>query len=222
MLATVLPVIVISPAIAPIVGGVLTSWFGWPSTFWFIALLEVIAFAFTWFFLSETPKPLTAAGIPYFFAYVTILRSRKALPFLFMVCISYSTYFAFIFQCAPIYSQMGFSTQEISYLYVPVAVFFYIGSQISKRLASIWSFERTLLTGVVIFLAGTSAMAFVTIAMASSTTLAMISAFCLVLVGNAIVLSVGTAQVMSTFPELRGSSSALVGLLQSLATVLAP
>jgi DHA1 family bicyclomycin/chloramphenicol resistance-like MFS transporter len=46
----------IAPAMAPLVGGYLTTWFGWPAVFAFLGLLSTTLLALSFFFVPETHR----------------------------------------------------------------------------------------------------------------------------------------------------------------------
>ncbi|APZ43796.1 MFS transporter [Acidihalobacter ferrooxydans] len=72
MIATITPVIVISPAIMPIIGGGILAYFGWRNIFIAIAVASACAFLVTAAVLPETCRPTPEIGVV-----SRILRSYK-------------------------------------------------------------------------------------------------------------------------------------------------
>lgn len=222
MIATITPVIVISPAIMPIIGGGILTYVGWRDIFIAIGAVSAFAFLITATALPETCQPTPEHGVirRILTSYKTFFGSPFFLFSAWALCTVYAAYFLYIVQSPLVFNRMGYTPTLISVLYVPVAASFALGSMAGKKLRARFSAEQILGLGLSMFVIGASGVVVFCLVPALHLTPIFLGAFCVLVMGNGMTLTVGVARLIAGFSGKGGASSATLGLMQSLATIL--
>lgn len=127
----------ISPASAPILGGLFTSAWGWRSVFWFLSAFAVLMIVVSAFGLKETLRPSMRARGSYwstFDGYVTLLRNRRFMTHVCLKGFGLALLFAYISACPfIIHDHYGHSTVAVGLFIGFNAIFVIIGSMAALR-----------------------------------------------------------------------------------------
>ena len=220
--SVIVPVMVISPALAPIAGEWISSTAGWRAIFGTLAGFGVIAAVVTFVFLPETHigARTNKSWRSLFNAYSIIMRSQLFVSFCLIACAVYAAYFLYLFQSPLILLSLGHTTREISYLYIPVTGAFAMGSALGSRLSLRMTGLPVISTGSLIFGAGAALLITWCLTAHPFGTIGLLVSSCLFIVGNGILLTVGVARAMALFPDARGASSGLISFSQAAFTAL--
>jgi len=147
----------IAPAVAPLVGGILLSLFGWRAIFVFLALFSASLAWATWRYLPETlatearqSMSLSALGRNY----RNILTN---VPFLLLsatIALAFNGSFLYVLS-APVFlmQHLGLSSTQFGWLFIPTVIGMVTGSMLSGKVAGKWNHKRTLTVGFSIMLA---------------------------------------------------------------------
>ena len=129
----------LAPAIAPVIGGWLQSWFGWRSVFVFLTLLTgVLAFA-CWRWLPETLPPAKRQSLhPAYLArtYWKVLSTPSFLTATAALAFNFCGFFIYVLS-APMFlmTHLGVSEREFLWLFGPAMGGLMLGSWFSGHLA---------------------------------------------------------------------------------------
>lgn len=141
----------LAPAIAPVIGGRLQSWFGWRSVFAFLVILTLMLWLACWRWLPETLPPERRQTLhPEYLAkaYWKVLTSP---PFLFAcaaVAFNFAGFFIYIMS-APVFliQHLGVTETGFFWLFGPAMAGLLCGSWLSGRLAGKLSMEQAVMFG---------------------------------------------------------------------------
>ncbi|HEB96936.1 MAG TPA: Bcr/CflA family efflux MFS transporter [Sedimenticola thiotaurini] len=207
----------LAPAIAPILGGYMTSWLGWASIFLFLS-----AYAALGILLLGTQVPETmlidgrhlASMRRLLHNYGELLRHRLW-PWYTLTC---SFVFAGLFSFlsgSPFVIIDYFGYREESYgLFFALIVFgFMAGTLIAGRLVRRMGIDRLIGTGALLAAGGGGSMALLALLRVDSVW-AVILPHVIYMVGTGIVMPQAMAGALAPFPEIAGTSSALLGFIQ--------
>lgn len=222
VIATVAPAIIISPAVAPIMGGLLLKFFAWQSVFICLILMGCIAFVIAWYLLPETHQlnRKVAEKIPnYVGAYLTMFSSWEFIFYTCLVCFAYGGYFAYIAQSPFLFSKLQYNAMQTSLFYFPITIAFLIGSQLGKRLVRFYNNKFVIFIGVILFTAGASSI-FIASQLRDTSAFSIVASFLFMVIGNGILLTVGISQVLTFFTKIAGTASGIVSFLQSMTAFL--
>jgi DHA1 family bicyclomycin/chloramphenicol resistance-like MFS transporter len=147
-----------APAVAPFLGGFLETFFGWRSTFWFLALFALIMLIVSWRGFPETNQATgeKAPGVKETLArYSILLRSPRFLAYSLNLGFAAAIFFSFV-TVAPSVLQGVFGLTPLMFSWVMVAfgLGFVLGGFISSRVAPTLGIDKTIgISSLVLFVA---------------------------------------------------------------------
>lgn len=125
----------LAPAVAPILGGWLLTWFSWHWIFVSQAAIALIAFIGVVRMQETLKETSSTSALQTAKIYLHLFRNRKYLSYALMVCLVVLPHFAFIAGSADIYiTRFGLSEQIFGYLFAVNAIAFMAGSLLCTRL----------------------------------------------------------------------------------------
>ena len=129
----------LAPAIAPVIGGWLQSWFGWRSVFFFLTLLTIALWLASWRWLPETLPPEKRQSLhPGYLArtYWKVLTTPHFLAITATLAFNFSGFFIYVLS-APMFlmTHLGLSEREFLWLFGPAMAGLMLGSWLSAGLA---------------------------------------------------------------------------------------
>jgi DHA1 family bicyclomycin/chloramphenicol resistance-like MFS transporter len=151
LLATVMQIFSIAPAVAPILGGYLQSWYGWRSVFGFLLLGSMVLTLWIWRALPETlpphaRHPLHAGHLAR--SYWKVFTRVEFQLLSGLIGISFSSLFVYI-TASPVFMVRHLHLTETDFgkLFIPVIGGMVAGSMIASKLARHVSQHRLVGTG---------------------------------------------------------------------------
>lgn len=158
LMATVMQIFSIAPAVAPILGGYLQNWWGWRSVFGFLVIGSAVLLLWVWRSLPETlpPEarhPLHAGHLAA--SYWKVFTRMEFQLLAAMLAITFSSLFIYI-TASPVFMVRHLHLTETDFgkLFIPVIGGMVLGSVISGRLAGKLSQRQTIGLGFAIMAAG--------------------------------------------------------------------
>ena len=217
--ATLMAVVLISPALAPVIGGTLTELIGWRAIFAVLAVAGLLGAGMAWASLPEGRAPSANAARPGLRgSYALLLKNRAFLGAAMAITGGSSALYMFL-GTAPflLAHQHHLSPRQIGLCLLLVAVMSIIATFAVKRV------ERrgnALLLGSVISASG--GFALLALAIAGMTGLAaFIGPMLLLGLGAGLIGPSGITRVMRALPGLEGTAASLAGAAQMLIGALA-
>ncbi len=223
LMAHVAMLFALAPAIAPIVGGWLETWFGWRATFVFLGLLTGLLWLGTALHLPETlPQAKRQSLRPTYLwrAYRGILGDRRFLALTLASGLSFAGFFIYVLS-APVFlmRHLGVSATGFAWLFAPSVAGTMLGSWLSARLAGRWTPRRTVLAGLALMAAAAAANVIINLAFPPGLPWSVLPLFPYLL-GNALAMPNLTLMALDLYPAQRGMAASCQSFLQSaLSTV---
>lgn len=212
----IFPFVGMSPAIAPMIGGVLTQYFGWHACFIFLTLFIILTLGLCFTSLKETLPPEKRHRLS-ISASVTntcnVLLNKKFLYYAAIPCFAYATYFAYIVESPFILGKLGLSPVYVGYTYVLLSASYVAGNLTAKKISRKESVEATLRKGYIIFVLGGSIFA-VQMYISPQPLISSVIAISILTFGNGFLLPLGTASAIAAHSQASGTASGLMGALQ--------
>ncbi len=210
-------VMALAPVIAPVVGGVLQTGFGWRSIFVALIVVGIGGVATIWLLLPETltrraSEPVSPASM--LRSYGIVSRNPAYLAYMGLATRSYAGLFAWIsgasfvlqdlYGLSPLYFGAAFALSTVGYM---------IGTTLAARLVMRLGLDRTIGFGCCALAAGGLGTV-ASVALGLTSAFALIVPMAVYLAGLGMVLPQSIAGAMTPFPERAGGASALFGFVQ--------
>ncbi|WP_273756184.1 multidrug effflux MFS transporter [Bartonella sp. MM73XJBT] len=212
----IFPFVGTSPALAPLIGGILLQVFNWQATFIFLSLFIFLTILLCYFVLTETLSPIkrqsfSPAGV--IKSSLGVLRNKQFIFYALIPCFAYATYFAYIVESPFFLTALGLSSLYIGYSYIGVSLTYVLGNLVARRLLKRESMEHTVRRGYIIFVIGGILFA-LQMYVSPWPLVTSLIAISFLTFGNGFLLPLGTALAISSHPQAAGAASGVMGSLQ--------
>jgi len=209
----------LAPAVAPIMGGYMTVWWGWASVFLFLAAYGVVGIFVLGAKIPETLSENSYGSLKLSSLssnYMTLLRHKQWLGYTLSCSFIFAGLFCFL-SGAPfvIIEYFGFPAERFGLLFIFIVVGYVCGTLIAGRLS--YSLGTYLLVryGSILSAVAGSIMALLAWSGVDHVA-AVIAPHVFFMIGVGIVMPQAMAGAMAPFPYMAGTASALLGFGQML------
>jgi MFS transporter, DHA1 family, multidrug resistance protein len=216
MIAYVTMGMAVAPMIAPTIGGLLETFFGWRASFAFLIGFGGLALLFAYWRLDETNHSRSAGESvrELLKGYGSLFRSRQFWGYTLVTSFVSAMFFAFLAGAPYVMIELlGRSPAEYGFYFALVPCGYMLGNFATGRIAGTMGPNRMILAGIMLSLASIAAMAAL-IAAGFLVPVALFGPMLFIGVANGLVLPSGIAGAVSVRPDLAGAASGLTGSLQ--------
>lgn len=211
--AVIYPLVSLSPALAPAIGGHLAAAFGWRSDFLFVAAFGVGALLMVVVMLPETLPIAARTRTSPFAGFRHVLRDRTFRRYTLVVCTIYCAWFVYLTQSPFLFARIGLSEEQSGWLYLPLTAGIIGANLLAKRLLDRWPYDRILAAGIKCFVLG--GVAFLAVmALGLHSAASVVLPMCLVSLANGSSLSLAVSGAISSEHGYAATASGLVGFFQ--------
>jgi DHA1 family bicyclomycin/chloramphenicol resistance-like MFS transporter len=206
----------IAPAIAPILGGHLTGWFGWRSVFYVLAGFGALIFAivFVYFRESNVHRGQSLGILGTLRQAGPMLRDRTFMGYALSMSAIFASMFAYVAGGPFVLMKMvGLTPQEFGYWILTSVAGFTVGSFIATRMIGRISPPRIVAIGLLVGVAGFAAMALPALMGVLNLYVIMLPYF-IAATGYSMVMAPAMSGAVNRFPKLAGTASSLMGTMQ--------
>jgi MFS transporter, DHA1 family, multidrug resistance protein len=213
-----------APIVAPAIGGVLQTVFGWRASFILLVIFALFAAAAASRLLPETlkqrtPGPFSLSAMATL--YRSVLVHRGFLANLGILTASFVGLFAWISGASVVMQGVyGLSPAAFGGVYAVSALGYMLGTSAAARLVMRLGLDRTMGIGATIQAAGGVAMA-AAVALGLGSIAWLVGAMTLYLAGMGFVLPQTQASALTPFPDRAGTASSLMGFTQQSCAAIA-
>lgn len=209
----------LAPAVAPILGGHLYTWFGWQSIFWFMAGFTMLLVVMSHFGFHETlpeerrhsfrPRPLLLG-------YREVGASPKFLLLSLAVGLNFNGFFLYILS-APVFlpEHLGLGPQQYAWLFMPGIAGIMTGAFLSGRAAGKLKPNQTVARAYYFMGAAAFANLLYSVLMPPQVPWAILPIFFYAL-GSAMAMPTISLSVLDLFPTRRGMAASLMGFVSGI------
>ncbi len=203
----------LAPILSPILGAFLEQNFGWRSNFVFMMGFGSLVFVTVWLVLPETQRhraaPIRALRVAR--EYAALFAHRKFTGYTLCIACGFGQIFVFN-SVAPFYfiDVLGLKPTGFALVYGGVTAGFGGGAYLAARVTPRLGIDRTILTGAILSLAASAALA----AFGETGVAGIVLPMVAVGLGSGLVMPNSQAGAIAPFPTRAGAASAMVGFMQ--------
>jgi len=208
---------VVAPLLAPMIGGVIITYWEWRTIFWFLLAFAALALALVLIRLPETNGPEKRGDVrlpDYFRAYGRVLSEQQSWAYLLCGGFSLATMFAYITGSPFVYIEI-FNVPEayFGFFFGLNVVGLFLGNLINARLVTRFGYLTMLVAGVTTTLIGTLLLLF-TSYFALGGIVAVVIGLFIAVAPASMVGSNSTVGLMNKFPRNAGAAMGVFGVAQ--------
>ena len=208
--ATIMPLVGLSPALAPLLGSWLLAHFDWQAIF---ATLFVIAVLLMLPALRLKPVSRPDSSTQKKLTFLALLRSREYSGNVLIYAACSASFFAWLTGSPFILHDMGYGPTAIGLSYVPQTIAFLIGGYGCRAALQKWQGQQLLPWLLVVFAISVAATWLVGLQQDVSI-VALMAPFCVMAIVNGAIYPIVVAQALRPFPQATGRAAALQNTLQ--------
>ncbi|HAW6057428.1 purine nucleoside transporter PunC [Escherichia coli] len=208
--ATIMPLVGLSPALAPLLGSWLLVHFSWQAIFaTLFAITVVLILPIFWLKPTTKARNNSQDGL----TFTDLLRSKTYRGNVLIYAACSASFFAWLTGSPFILSEMGYSSAVIGLSYVPQTIAFLIGGYGCRAALQKWQGKQLLPWLLVLF--AVSVIATWAAGFISHVSLVeILLPFCVMAIANGAIYPIVVAQALRPFPHATGRAAALQNTLQ--------
>ncbi|MDD8571592.1 Bcr/CflA family multidrug efflux MFS transporter [Escherichia coli] len=208
--ATIMPLVGLSPALAPLLGSWLLVHFSWQAIFaTLFAITVVLILPIFWLKPTTKARNNSQDGL----TFTDLLRSKTYRGNVLIYAACSASFFAWLTGSPFILSEMGYSPAVIGLSYVPQTIAFLIGGYGCRAALQKWQGKQLLPWLLVLFavsVIATWAAGFI----CHVSLVEILIPFCVMAIANGAIYPIVVAQALRPFPHATGRAAALQNTLQ--------
>lgn len=208
--ATIMPLVGLTPALAPLLGAWMLAHFSWQAIFATLLAITVVLMIPT---LRLKPSATHAEQRQEKLTFMDLLRTRAYCGNVMIYAACSASFFAWLTGSPFILHEMGYGPSVIGLSYVPQTIAFLIGGYGCRAALQKWQGERMLpwlLSGFAVSVIATWAVGL----LPGVSLTALLIPFCLMAMANGAIYPIVVAQALRPFPQATGRAAALQNTLQ--------
>jgi MFS transporter, DHA1 family, multidrug resistance protein len=217
MIGLVTMTTVVMPMLAPLLGGVLDTAYGWRATFAFLGLMSLSVLAWAAFALRETrPVHLTGSNGPRLRTEGgALLTSRTFIGYLLCASLGCGAFFAFLGGGSYlVVNIMGRSSAEFGVWFAVMSIGYMLGNLATARLSQRFGVNAMIRWGLFFEVIGTAFTVAVAILIPDVGPAPIFLPQVLIQIGNGMLLANAIAGAVSVRPQAAGTAAGIVGFAQ--------
>ena len=208
--ATIMPLVALSPALAPQLGVVLADTFGWHSIFIVLTLMGALLIATTMAQPKEKPEVReTSVGNDI----KSLLKSKSYLGNVIMFASASAAFFAYLTGMPEIMAKLGYEAKDIGLSFIPQTIAFMVGGYLGKVGVKKFGDSRVLKHLVGLFSVSTL-LIFVASQWELTSIWPLLAPFCLIAVANGALYPIVVNRALSSAKQSPATAAGLQNSLQ--------
>ncbi|ANS84007.1 purine nucleoside transporter PunC [Vibrio scophthalmi] len=215
--ATIMPLVALSPALAPQLGVLLADNFGWHSIFVCLTLIGVLLAAAT---LMQPKEHVEVKQTSIKGDIKALLSSKTYLGNVMMFATASAAFFAYLTGMPEIMAKLGYEAKDIGLSFIPQTIAFMVGGYFGKRAVAKYGDEKILRQLIALFSAS-AIMIFVASQWQLSSIWPILAPFCLIAVANGAMYPIVVSRALGSAKQSPATAAGLQNSLQICVSSLA-
>ncbi|MGY3571147.1 purine nucleoside transporter PunC [Vibrio paucivorans] len=215
--ATIMPLVALSPALAPQLGVLLADSLGWHSIFIALTLIGLLLVAAT---LGQPKQPLETKQTSVANDIKTLFKSKTYLGNVAMFATASAAFFAYLTGMPEIMSQLGYSAKDIGLSFIPQTIAFMVGGYLGKVGVKKFGDEKVLKQLLGLFTVA-SLLVFIASQWQLVSIWPILAPFCLIAVANGALYPIVVNRALSSAKQSPATAAGLQNSMQISVSSLA-
>ncbi len=213
--STIFPIVGLSSAVGPFLGGYLTHFWGWQATFFFISGFGGVILILTMTCLGkESVIPQTTEKKLPKQSTFKVINNLEFWGYALMVGASFAVFRSYSVESPFVFSNQGYEAEEIGNFYILLSLSYLLGNLIAKKLINRLSLNKVLKIGISILISGGCIMSLSTYLLQNEP-YALIIPMAVVTLGNGFLFPVASAGALTSVSNaFAGTASGMMGATQ--------
>lgn len=208
--ATIMPLVALSPALAPQLGVVLANSFGWHSIFIALTLMGVLLVLAT---MGQKSEQVEVKQTSITTDIKTLLGSKTYLGNVLMFATASAAFFAYLTGMPEIMSQLGYQAKDIGLSFIPQTIAFMVGGYLGKKGVSKYGDEKVLRQLIGLFSVA-SMLIFVASQWQLTSIWPILAPFCLIAVANGALYPIVVNRALASAKQSPATAAGLQNSVQ--------
>ncbi len=212
----IFPFVGMSPAVAPMIGGMLSEYYGWKACFLFLILFITATLVLCLLVLKESLPINKRQKLSFKNVLVStyqVIINKEFLYYAAIPCFAYTAYFSYLIESPFILTAMGLPEKYVGYTYIMLSLSYVLGNLTAKKLSRQQGVRKTISHGYLIFAVGGIAFT-IQMFFSSYPLITSVLTISVLTFGNGFLLPLGTASAIATHSQAAGAASGVMGTLQ--------
>lgn len=210
--ALIMPLVALSPALAPLIGASLLDHGGWRMIFMLLMAVTLVLMLPTLMLKNIKQKSVTDVNQSSA-SFMTLLKSPLYTGNVLVYASCSAGFFAWLAGSPIILEKMGYSPQDIGLSYIPQTIAFMVGGYGCRILLSKMT-GKTLLPLLLIGYAVSMTALYLVAKFTEPTLTTILIPFCIMAAMNGASYPIAVSNALSAYPEISGKAAALQNALQ--------
>ncbi|KPU82950.1 transporter [Psychromonas sp. PRT-SC03] len=225
--ATIMPLVALSPALAPLLGAVLETHLGWQTIFYTLILIGSMLMLRANLIDFSTPQQENTTQVEstptlgVIAQYMQILKSKKFTGNMLIYATCSAAFFAWLTGSPFAMTAMGYSGTDIGFSYVPQTAAFIIGGYSCRSLLNKYASQQILPWLLKLFVVSVIAMFIVATQFTSNSIIPLLVPMCFMAMANGAIYPIVANKALSDFSKNSASAAGLMNFLQMMFCVVA-
>lgn len=217
LFATIMPLVALSPALAPQLGVVLTNQFNWQSIFVCLTLVGVVLAAAT---LAQSKETVVVKQTSMGTDIKALMHSKSYLGNVMMYATASAAFFAYLTGMPEIMAKLGYDAKDIGLSFLPQTIAFIAGGYLGKVAVKKFGDEKILKQLLGLFSVA-SLLVFIASQWQLSSIWPILAPFCLLAVANGAMYPIVVNRALSSAKQSPATAAGLQNSLQICVSSLA-
>ncbi|CAM2769592.1 purine nucleoside transporter PunC [Vibrio ordalii] len=215
--ATIMPLVALSPALAPQLGVLLADNFGWHSIFVALTLMGIVLVACTFAQKNEQSQPKQTSIKQDIKA---LLSTKTYLGNVMMFACASAAFFAYLTGMPEIMARLGYAAKDIGLSFIPQTIAFMVGGYLGKVGVNKFGDEKVLKQLIGLFSVATL-LVFIASQWQLTSIWPILAPFCLIAVANGALYPIVVNRALSSAKQSPATAAGLQNSLQICVSSLA-
>ncbi|WP_428637036.1 purine nucleoside transporter PunC [Shewanella sp.] len=213
--SNIMPLVALSPALAPILGAYMLEWHQWPSIFVTLGILSLVLIIATLIWVKHDTKTTDASSSQETkVGYLTMLANPKYLGNVLIFGACSAAFFSYLTLWPIVMEQHGYEAKAIGLSFIPQTIMFILGGYLSKTLIRKVGPEVSLTWILLLFAVCVGGIALVTLLWPAQSIYPLLAIFSVMAAANGACYPIVVNCALQVFKQVSAKAAGLQNFLQ--------